>query len=95
MKTNGNQNGHSAEVRMHLLVNGCSFPIAQLGPDFLILREPAECAPTTAEITLNIDGDEERWRVALPQGLHSDQIRTPVAEIGESVHNDLYRAQPG
>ena len=39
-----NRTGRSAEVRMALAVNGYVLPIAQLGPNFLILREPAEHA---------------------------------------------------
>jgi hypothetical protein len=34
--------GHSADVRMHLTVNGQVLSIGQLGPDFLILRDPTD-----------------------------------------------------
>jgi len=77
----GYKNGQSAVVRMRLLLNGCSLPIAQLGPDFLILREPAECPPSKAEITLTVDGKEERWPVRLPEGIQPDHTRIPVLRI--------------
>ncbi|HXP61237.1 MAG TPA: hypothetical protein VN829_12140 [Dongiaceae bacterium] len=40
-----NSNGHSADVRMALLVNERTLPIAQLGPDFLFLAAPASSPP--------------------------------------------------
>ena len=36
--TTGNT-GHSADVKMHVVWNGYTFRVAQLGPDFLILEE--------------------------------------------------------
>ena len=66
---------------MRLLLNGRSLPIAQLGPDFLMLREPAEHLPSEAEITLAVDGQEERWPVRLPEGIHREHKRIPVSKI--------------
>ncbi len=63
---------------MHLSVNGHILPIAQLGPDFLILRTPVEHAPADAEISLSIDGDEKRWTVHLANGIHPDRLRTTI-----------------
>ena len=74
-------NGHSAVVRMRLVLNGHSLRIAQLGPDFLILREPADHPPSNAEITLVVDGNEERWPVHLSEGIRREYERTPVAKI--------------
>src|SRR5262249_30788401 len=54
-------NGHSADVRMPWYVNGRIFSIGRLGPEFLILDDPAECPRVAAEITLSIDGRERRW----------------------------------
>ena len=48
---------HSADVRMHLLVNGLVLPIAQLGPNFLILEKPVTHPPANADILVTIDGD--------------------------------------
>ncbi len=60
---------HSADVRMHLRLNGHVLPIAQLGRDFLILKTPIDHPPADAEIDLTIDGVEDRWRVYLIDGL--------------------------
>jgi len=54
---------YSADVRMHLSVDGRVFPIGQPGPDFLILDAPTDCPPGEAEITFSIDGKVRRWTV--------------------------------
>ena len=36
-------------------------PWSQLGPDFIILRETLDHPPSEAEITMSIDGREDRW----------------------------------
>lgn len=71
--------GHSAEVRMELRLNGRVLPIAQLGPDFLILTDPVNHPPTEAEIALSIDGHESRWPVHLDDGLSASQARTRIS----------------
>jgi hypothetical protein len=74
-------NGHSAEVRIRLLLNGRSISVAQLGPDFIILREAESLPPCDAEMSLTIDGDEERWSIRLPEGLRTESKRVPIARI--------------
>ena len=68
--------GYSADVRMYLTIRGDVLRIAQLGPDFLILRNTAEYPPCEAEITISIDGDERRWRVYLPDGISWVRVET-------------------
>ncbi len=70
---------------MKLYVNGYVLPIAQLGPEFLILRTPVEHAPTDAEISLIIDGDESRWTVHLDNGIHPDRLRTAISPVPQRV----------
>lgn len=64
--------GHSSDVRMHLIVNGDTIPLAQLGPDMVILDAPIELPPTDAEIVLSIDGRVDRWPVGLVEGASLD-----------------------
>jgi hypothetical protein len=71
--------GHSADVRIHLHVNGHRLPVAQLGPDLLILRTPVDHPPGEAEISMTIDGDERRWRVRLPVGVAAGKPETKIA----------------
>ncbi len=72
---------HSADVRMLLYVNGSTLPIAQLGPDFIILRTPTDHPPTDADIYLSIDGHERRWTVWLPDGVSASTRRTKIAPL--------------
>jgi hypothetical protein len=71
---------HSADVEMHLLLNGASFAISHMGPDYLRLRESVEHPPATGEVVLVIDGQESRWQVYFPQGI-SGQGRIPVEKV--------------
>jgi hypothetical protein len=76
--SNGNGYGYSANVRMRLFVNGHVLPISHLGPEFIILRTSIEHDPTDAEISLSIDGDEERWKVRLVDGIRADRRKTAI-----------------
>jgi hypothetical protein len=76
---NQKSNGHSAIVRMELYVNGCVLPIAQLGPDFLVLKNPFDHPPVEAEIAMWIDGCEDRWRVRLSDGISAGQRKTAIS----------------
>ena len=82
---NGNSYGHSADVRMFLYVNGDTLKIAQLGPEFIILRTPIEHEPTDAEISLSVDGNERRWAVRLVNGIRKDCIRTAIEAGARAV----------
>jgi hypothetical protein len=70
--------GHSADVRILISVNGSVLPVAQLGPDFLTLREPSEHPSSDAEILMSIDGKERRWNVHLPEGISAARPRTKI-----------------
>ena len=65
---------------MELTVNGRLFSIGQLGPDFIILDDPAVLPPSQGEITLSIDGRVRRWPVHLPDGIAPGQVRTRTAD---------------
>jgi hypothetical protein len=64
---------------MELNVNGAVIAIGQLGPGFMILRDPKDYPPTNAEIALWIDGEERRWQVHLPDGISPGTLRTRIA----------------
>ena len=73
--------GHSAGIEMQFLVNGSTLPIAQLGPDFLILPDTAEHPPTGATIVMRVDATERRWQVRLPGGLAAGRERVVIAKV--------------
>jgi hypothetical protein len=70
--------GHSADVRIQLSVDGHVFPVAQLGPDFLVLKTTVNHPPVEAEISMQIDGHESRWRVRLVDGILAGRRKTRI-----------------
>jgi hypothetical protein len=78
-----NPPGHSADVRIDLHVNDHVLPVAQLGPEFLVLRTPADHPPCDAEIALSIDGRESRWPVHLHSGIRRGCRKTPISRRGD------------
>lgn len=69
----------SADVRIHLHVDGQALSVSHLGPDFLILRTPMDHPPCNAEITMSIDGHESRWTVYLSNGIQVGRCKTAIA----------------
>jgi hypothetical protein len=80
IKSSG-QGGHSAQVKMRLLLNGSSLPIAQMGPDFLILESATEHPPTDATLELCVDANERRWKVRLPNGISSASRTVTISRV--------------
>jgi hypothetical protein len=52
--------------------------VAQLGPNFLIVAEPTSLLPTDAELVVTVDGDEDRRKIDLPDGIRPEVRRTPI-----------------
>ena len=71
--------GHSAIVKMQLLCNGSSIPIAQMGPDYLILASAGDHPPCNASIVLKVDDSERRWDVHLPDGISARSKRVALS----------------
>ena len=75
-----NGDGHSATVEMSLQVNGYVLPIAQMGPNFLVLKNAIDHPPAaTAQISLSIDGHVDRWEVSLPEGISGVRRKTLIS----------------
>src|SRR6266511_3486506 len=68
MASLSSQGGHSAQVKMRLLVNGSSIPVVQTGPDFLLVDAPINHPPGNASLVLQVDQSERRWSLRLPDG---------------------------
>ncbi len=64
---------------MRLLFNGHSLPVAQLGPDFLLMDHPINHPPTTASMVLQVDQHERRWNVRLPSGMSVETSKVLIA----------------
>ena len=63
---------YSATVKASLHVNGEVLNIAQVGPDFCIVRDPKELPPSKAIVMVSIDGIERSRRVYLTNGVSSE-----------------------
>jgi hypothetical protein len=72
------QGGHSADVSISLVLNGCSIPVAQLGPGFLLLDSPSERPPGSGTIVLRVDQSERSWTVRLPDGISVGSKRVNI-----------------
>ncbi len=64
---------------MCLIVDGESIPIAQMGPDFLLVDTASDHPPGEATIVLQVDESERRWQVRLPEGISKDSERIALA----------------
>jgi hypothetical protein len=71
---------------MELHVNGLVLAIGQLGPDFIILDDPADHPPARAEIALSVDGRVRRWAVHLPEGVTAGKPETRIADCPSGAH---------
>jgi hypothetical protein len=76
---------HSADVHIQLLVDGRVLSVAQLGPDFLVLRSPAAHPACDGEILLRIDGQESRWPVHLADGVRPAERKTRITHNGSAT----------
>ena len=76
------QGSYSAQVNIRLLVNGLSLPVAQMGPDFLLVESPVNHPPASASVILQVDQSERRWNVRLPNGISADQRRVEISVAG-------------
>lgn len=72
--------GHSAEVKIHVVRNGSSFSVAQLGPDFLIL-EDTHVIEGQAEIILCVDGVTRSRPVQLHSGTGSSEKTIRLSRV--------------
>jgi len=77
---------YSAVVDMHLTVNGRMLDVAQLAPDFIVLRDAATCEPGPAEMFLKIDESEYRRPVYLDEGIDPARVKTPMSTTALSEH---------
>jgi len=71
--------GHSALVKIRLLVNGGALEVAQMGSDCLFVDSPVDLPPGEATVVLRVDESERRWRVRLPEGVTANSERVPIA----------------
>lgn len=64
---------------MHLETERGRLAVVQTGPDFVILENPVDLPRGRAELVVQIDGNEKRRRVSLPDGVCANENRTRIA----------------
>jgi len=64
---------------MRLLVGPHSIPVAQMGPDFILLESPVNHPPAPASVELQVDQSKRSWNVLLPDGISADTKRVAIA----------------
>jgi hypothetical protein len=82
--------GYSPPIAISLEIGGQALAVAQVGPDFLVLRTPAELPPTRAWLIVNVDGDPIRQEITLPQGIRIGERRHPIVLV--EGHSSLAKA---
>jgi hypothetical protein len=70
---------YSAKVRISLHANGQIYPVAQIGGGRLIFDSPVAFPQTTGTVVMTVDGQEERWHVAIPH--QPEPTRIIAAEL--------------
>ncbi len=65
MLKNASPNGYSSKVRGWLVVGNCRHELAQVGPDFCIVREPLAFSQSQAELVVEIDGDQQSTSIQI------------------------------
>ena len=76
--------GHSAKVRLSLRIAGRIVPLSQIGPDFCISRDPIELEPQSAEIIVQIDGEDRIQPIYLTHGMKSSAPKTAIQMISNA-----------
>jgi hypothetical protein len=62
------KDGYSAHVELTLVVDGERLPVAQVGPESLILRNASELEPCFADLIIRIDDTVDNYRIAIYDG---------------------------
>ena len=63
---------------MRLLVNELTVTVVQLGPDFLLLDAPLDLPAGDASVVMQVDQQERRWDVRLPDGSSTSSRRVAI-----------------
>lgn len=66
---------------MVLRLDGMEVPVAQMGPDFLILKEFSSSSAKEGVVSLTVDGVSEEIPVHLPHGILPASKRIEIAEV--------------
>jgi len=80
MNMNGQDPSYSPEIRLDFQINGKSWELAEIGPDFFTIRNPLDLPPCEGVVVMQVDGRETRWPVFLMDGISKDSDIVRFAE---------------
>ena len=72
---------YSPEIRLHLEVGDRRFPLAKLGPDYIVFREPVEFEPGLAEVVMELDDHTKRWKVQIERAPLPFDLQVPTIDV--------------
>ncbi|MSR60137.1 MAG: hypothetical protein EXS05_21265 [Planctomycetaceae bacterium] len=81
MKSSIDTTGYSALVNLQLEVGDESFDLAQVGPNDIVFAEPTTLSPCEAQVVMQVDGNERRWHVELPNGASPNFQKTQINQV--------------
>jgi hypothetical protein len=61
-------NRYSTIADFELIANGDSYPLVEIGPDFVVLKVAHEIPPGEVELIIRVDGKVIRRQIFLPNG---------------------------
>jgi|HubBroStandDraft_6_1064221.scaffolds.fasta_scaffold2045906_1 hypothetical protein len=66
-----------------LVVNGRSYKVAQVAPDFLLLDKGTAIPPGPGVLVIRVEGEEIRRAIELPIGASEETDRVEIRRLGE------------
>jgi hypothetical protein len=69
----------STVAEFELLIADRSYRVAQVAPDFLILENAAEIAPSPGVVVIRVDKQEMRREILLPLGTETGSLRVQIS----------------
>jgi hypothetical protein len=64
-----------------LLINGQSYKVAQVAPDFLLLDKATAIPPGPAVLVIRVEGEEIRRAIELPAGASEETDRVEIRRL--------------
>ena len=77
----------STYVRLRLFAEGREYPLAQVGPGYVIFREAADIPAGNAVLSIMVDDDDRRQTVRLPDGVQPFDLRARVTSAASPSSN--------
>lgn len=70
------QERYSTVAEFELRVNGQSYSVVEVAPEFITLERATDIPPSEADLYIRVEGEEMHRRIRLPQGASakSDQV---------------------